>query len=123
MKKISYEEAKTLLKSGQKVRCQTGNREDQFTMVQDLNKLEYLHRLSEEKVQLCKLYQVEQNLDIPENAIVITFDEAFKKLNAGQTVFYECESGEETIYDVSQLIDIRRTKDSRGEELLLLWHE
>lgn len=124
MKEISLKRAKDLIEKGEPVKCQTGNRVDQFTMVHDVSKLNYLYELSKNKVQLCLLYQVETKKHISEDSIEISFDEAFDMLCDGNVVFYEDEAGgEETINDVPELISLRRAKESRGEELLLRWHE
>lgn len=124
MKEISYEKAKALIEKGEAVKCQTTNRVDQFTMVHDLSKLNYLYELGKNKVQLCIFYPVKTKNNISEESIEISFDEAYNMLNAGYVVFYEDEAGgEETINDVAELISIRRSKESRGEKLLLRWHE
>lgn len=121
---ISYETALLTIESGEAVKCQLGMREDQYTIVHTRVQLQYLYNLSQQGTQMCKMYLVpSKQTSSSENVVEISFDEAYKKVSSGQIVYFKDEEQEEEITGVSQLINLRRVSEARGEKLLLYWHE
>lgn len=125
MKEISYEKAKALIEKGEPVKCQTGNRVDQYEIVHSVLKLNALYQLSKERVQLCKLYQIPQTKkEFTDDELELDFDEAYKTVVSGERIFYKNKDGEEDeITTISELVNLRRASEARGKKLILYWHE
>lgn len=124
-KEISYEKALKLIQQGKAVKCQTDYREDKYEVVHTASKLRNLYELSKQGVQLCKIYPIlEKKVKLSENVLEVSFDEACDMIVSKNVVFYKNEDGEEEeITSVSELVNLRRTSEARGNKLVLYWHE
>ena len=123
-KELDYEEALQVLKRGESVICQLSNREDNTETVHSEDRLSYLHNLSKRGTQMCKIYRIPQvKIDIPNDAIEISFDEAYEMVAKGELVYYKEDGEEEEITTIAELISIRKKYELRGYVLLLYWHE
>lgn len=123
-KELKYEEALKVLERGNAaVKCQFSSREDDIEVVRKKDRLDYLYNLAKEGTQLCKIYLIsDSKTKIPENALEISFDEAYKKLFDGNLVYYQ-DGGEEEITTPTELITIRRKFEGSGKRLVLYLHE
>lgn len=124
-KELKLEDAVKLLERGEVLECQLGSREDIREVVTTKERLEYLYNLSVQgAVRRCKIFKrTLDKVNIPENAIEMTFDEAYAMVYAKEVVFYQEEGEEKEINSVSELINIKRNFDIRAKELFLYWHE
>ena len=123
-KELKYEEALKVLERGNAVKCQFSSREDDIEVVRKKDRLDYLYNLGKERTQLCKIYSVsESRIKVPENALEISFDEAYEMLYAGNLVYYKENGKEEEITTPTELITIRRKFERSGKKLVLYWHE
>lgn len=124
-KELKLEEALEVLKSGEVLECQLGSREDIREIVTTRERLEYLYNLSVQgAVRRCKIFKrTPDEVIISDNAIEMSFDEAYHMVFAGDLVYYQEEGEEKAINSVSELISIRRNFDIRSKTLFLYWHE
>lgn len=124
MKELSLEKALKMLEEGKAVECQVSYREDDREVVLTKERLEYLHNLSQQGVQMCKIFEkAQEKVNIPEDSIEMSFDEAYEMVQAGDLVYYQNEGEEEEIISTSELINLRRNFTMRGKDLFLYWHE
>lgn len=123
-KELTYEQALQMLKRGEAVTCQLSNRVDDTEVVRDVSRLNYLHDLSKEGTQMCKLYRIPQNkAKIREGAIEVSFDEAYEMLHSGELIYYKENGEEEEITTIPELMNLRRNYELHGKNLLLYWYE
>lgn len=124
-KEISYDQAIKTIKEGKAVKCQHGNREDQYEIVHTITQLNNLYELSKQGVQICKLYSIPQKKEkLSEDVIELNFDEAFNAVAKGEKVFFQNEDGEEEeITKTNELVRLRRANEAMGKKLNLYWHE
>ncbi len=83
MKKITEKEAMNLLKNGQTVTCQYSSKG--MKIVKNIPELLRLKKLSKEGIQSFILFDNEQNITIPDNAKVLSLENAIKKLAKDKT--------------------------------------
>lgn len=123
-KELKFEEALNVLEGGNAVICQLSSREDNTEVVRKKDRLEYLYNLSKEGIQLCKMYLVsDPKAKVPENAIEMSFDEAYEMVHAGNLVYYKEDGREGEITTVTELIGTRRRFERSGKKLVLYWYE
>lgn len=123
-KEVKFEEALQILKRGEVVECQTKSREDITELVKTEDRLKYLYDLSLQGVQLCKIFKkVSEKVELPENAIEMSFDEAYEMAYAGESIYYKENGEEQKIATPAELIRIRTEFDMQGKKLFLYWHE
>lgn len=123
-KELTYEQALQMLKRGKAVTCQLSNREDDTEVVREVSRLNYLYNLSKEGTQMCKIYRIPHSkIKIPENAIEVSFDEAYEMVHSGELIYYKEDGEEEEITTITELMDIRRKYELQGQNLLLYWYE
>lgn len=123
-KELSFEQGVQLLKQGKVLECQLSSRVDNTEIVKKEERLKYLYDLSLSKTQWCKIFEKkEPKIKIPEDSIVMSFDEAYEMVHSGQVVFYQNDGEEEKILTISQLMNVRREFDVQGRKLLLYWYE
>lgn len=122
--KLKYEQALQMLKRGEAVICQLSNREDNNEVVREVSRLEYLYDLSKEGTQMCEIYSIPQNkANIREDAIEMSFDEAYKMVYSGELIYTKHNGEEEEITTINELLNLRRKSELQGEKLLLYWYE
>lgn len=123
-KELKYEEALKALERGNAVKCQLSSREEDIEIVRKKDRLDYLYNLAKAETQLCKMYLVSKSkTKIPENALEISFDEAYEMVYARNSVYYKENDMEEEITTPAELINIRRKFERSGKNLVLYWHE
>lgn len=120
-RELNIKEALEVLENGEKVECQLSYREDNREVVSSKDRLEYLYNLSAQGIQKCIIFKHTQDkVNISEDAIEMSFDEAYQMVFAGDLVYYQEDGEEKAIHSISELINLRRAK---GENLFLYWHE
>lgn len=123
-KELKFEQALKLLKRGEAVDCQLSDRSDNVETVLTEDRLRYLYDLSLQKVQLCKMYKVvSEKVKIPENAIEMSFDEAYEMSYAGEVIYYQENGEEQEVATLAELMRIRTEFNMQGKKLFLYWHE
>lgn len=123
-KEVKFEEALQILKRGEVVECQTKSREDITELVKTEDRLKYLYDLSLQGVQLCKIFKkVSEKVELPENAIEMSFDEAYEMSYAGEVIYYQENGEEQEIATPLELISLRTEFNMQGKKLFLYWHD
>lgn len=123
-KELTYEQALQVLKRGETVECQTNFREDNNEIVRTELRLKYLHDLSENGIQLCKIFKnFHGEVKLPQNAIEISFDKAYEMVYSGKLVYYNDDGEEKKITTTAELIKVRTGFELKGKKLLLYWYE
>ncbi len=123
-KQLSYEQAIAKLARGHTVVCQFKDRQDNTEVVHNQERLKYLYNLSQQGVQECIIYSVQQEkAKVSEKDVEMSFDEAYHMVHSGELVYYKEDGEEKEITTLNELINIRRRFDLAGKTLFLYWHE
>lgn len=122
MKKISFDEAKKLIESGQLPICNINFRTSKY--VRSLEELQDLKNLESNGIQQFELYEGTKNIHLPSsNAMQLTFDDAFKLFLEGESIYRLHSSGkEEKVATKEQLLDYQQQHLMTGEPLILYWY-
>lgn len=118
MKKISEKRAREILEGGGYLKCRVSR--ELFETVDSIQKLEDLKILS--TVQMFDLYEVSSEYSLPDNAIEVSFDDAFDLVSSKYII--NCIKEEDEPFEISsthQLIDTIRRAQIRRERLVLYW--
>ena len=125
MKKISYNEALSLLKHGFFPKCEVSR--DLLKPVKSEQELKNFSELS--SVQKCQFYGYEQNeienFKVPDDALELSINEASDLLTEGEAIYARVlgEKNEHNFKDINSFIVFLRKCDINGNNILLYWHE
>lgn len=119
MEKISYEEALEAVQKGVTVICEWGDHDGQTSKLTSTREVEQRYRLSKMGVQYANFYLKPQD-ELTTNDILISFDEAYEMLVAGECIYLQIEGEEIKIEDTEDLFDYYRQE---GKSLTIYWHE
>lgn len=116
MKKISYEDAQKIIKTGTPVKALISRN---YEPVNSLNKLEKLKRLDQMGVQKYELYFEPADTKIPEKAYVISLDEAINLLNSDEVIHSKLGGKEVSFFTAKDVISYHKNCIISGDPGLL----
>lgn len=121
-KQITFDRSKELIIRGESVICKWGDRPEEKETVKTLERLNYCQTLAINKIRKAVFYEA-QKVIIPDGCTLLSFDEAYLKVYAGNLVFCKTDDeGEELeLSSVNELMEVRRS--SEGEKILLYAYE
>lgn len=119
MKKISYNEAKEVLKTGIPVKALISR---VYEPVKSLNELNRLDRLDKMGAQKYELFYEPADTKIPENGYGITLDEAINLLNNGEIIHSKLDGKEISFSTVKDVLSYHRKCELSGNPGLLYWY-
>lgn len=120
MTKLSYNEAKEIIKSGFPVKALIARG---YKPVNNLTDLDNLIRLDKMDVQHCELYCELTDINVPDNAYVLSLSDAIELVSKDNEKVFSKLNGEElTLSSVDELISYKNKCILRGDPGMLYWY-
>ena len=120
MTKLSYNEAKEIIKSGFPVKALIARG---YKPVNNLTDLDNLIRLDKMDVQHCELYCELTDINVPDNAYVLSLSDAVELVSTDNEKVFSKLNGEELSFSsVDELISYKNKCTLRGDPGMLYWY-